>query len=53
MNIVSNIVGFVLGGLVTEGGDTVKTSDKTKTVRGGDVSKTVKTYKTDNTIRSD
>ena len=47
------IVGFVLGGLVTEGGDTVKTSDKTKTVRGGDISKTVKTYKTDDTIRGD
>jgi len=53
MNIVSNIVGFVLGGLVTEGGHTVKTSDKTNTVRGADKSKTVKTYKTDDTIRSD
>jgi hypothetical protein len=42
MNIVSNIVGFVLTGLVTIGGGIMRTSDKTKTVRTTDKSKTVR-----------
>ena len=32
---------------------TLKTSDKSKTARGGDTSKKVKTYKTDETSRGD
>jgi hypothetical protein len=50
---LSEVIVHVVYGLVTRGGDTVKTSDKTETVRGEDRSKTVKTYKTDDTIRSD
>jgi hypothetical protein len=42
MSIASNIVGFVLAGLVTIGGGVMRTSDKTKTVRTTDKSKTVR-----------
>jgi hypothetical protein len=38
-------------GAVVDGGKTVSTHDKTKTTRGGDTTRTVKTYKTDETVR--
>ena len=38
-------------GSVVDGGKTVGTHDTTNTTRGGDTTKTVKTYKTDESIR--
>ena len=52
LSFIESIIEKIFGATV-EGGKTVGTHDTTNTTRGSDVSKTVKTYKTDNTIRSD
>ena len=50
INIAEDKLQRVFGSVV-DGGKTVGTHDTTITTRGSDVSKTVKTYKTDETIR--
>ena len=50
INIAEDKLQRVFGSVV-DGGKTVGTHDTTTTTRGSDVSKTVKTYKTDETIR--
>jgi hypothetical protein len=52
LSIIESTVQRVFGAIV-DGGKTVSTHDRTGTTRGGDTSKTVKTYKTDKTIRSE
>jgi hypothetical protein len=50
LSLIESAIQKVFGAVV-DGGKTVSTHDRTRTTRGGDTSKTVKTYKTDNTTR--
>ena len=51
LNFIESLVQRIFGSVV-DGGKTVGTHGTTNTTRGGDTTKTVKTYKTDDTIRS-